>query len=65
MDMPSAMRVTAFMRTERSADEIGLSENMGTPVLKLMSEARPFGEKRCDDRRFPSRLAHARASDMK
>ena len=31
METPSAMSVTAFMRTERSADEIGLSNDMGTP----------------------------------
>jgi hypothetical protein len=30
METPSAMSVTAFVRTERSAVEIGLSENMGT-----------------------------------
>ncbi len=32
METPSAMSVTAFMSTERSADEIGLSDDMGTPV---------------------------------
>jgi hypothetical protein len=29
------MSVTAFMSTERSADEIGLSDDMGTPELKV------------------------------
>lgn len=35
MEMPSAMSVTAFMSIERSADEIGLSDDMGTPELKV------------------------------
>jgi hypothetical protein len=30
METPSAMSVTAFMSTERSAAEIGLSDDMGT-----------------------------------
>ena len=29
METPSAISVTAFMRTERSADEIGLRKSMG------------------------------------
>lgn len=39
METPSAMSVTALMSTERSVDEIGLSNNMGTHGLRLLSEA--------------------------
>src|SRR5215471_558240 len=34
IETPSAMSVTAFIRTERSADEIGLNDDMGTPVFE-------------------------------
>jgi len=45
METPSAMSVTALMSTERSVDEIGLSNDMGTPGLKLLSEARTLEKK--------------------
>jgi len=42
METPSAISVTALMRTERSVDEIGLSNDMGTPGVRLLSESRTF-----------------------